>query len=208
MKSGVAKHLGVAGIQQQNGSPSSAIGFKKSIDMLGFFGWLASIEQEMLEPLKVKNIGFNESGKYKKTFIGSGVGTGSVQVLQGVEFEVEPQRIIHLREQHLAWELFNYREDSNDADLLDYKKIWMSGQMCMCSATVVGKAGRQPRLLLGAEIWATKGLLNNAKGNVLGMEIFRDQSGNTLRVSQSRFYDRKLVQTLLEGHSILSDDIK
>ncbi|GKD95686.1 hypothetical protein Tco_1379583 [Tanacetum coccineum] len=27
-----------------------------------------------------------------------------------------------------------------------------------------------------AEIWATKGLLNKAKGNVLGMKIFRDQS--------------------------------
>ncbi|GKD88605.1 hypothetical protein Tco_1364112 [Tanacetum coccineum] len=36
------------------------------------------------------------------------------------------------------------------------------------------------------------------------MEIVRDQSGNTLRVSQSRFYNGKLVQTLLEGHSILS----
>ncbi|GKD81311.1 hypothetical protein Tco_1348150 [Tanacetum coccineum] len=37
------------------------------------------------------NMGFNESGEYKKTFIGSGVGTGSMQVLQGDEFEVEPQ---------------------------------------------------------------------------------------------------------------------
>ncbi|GJT30080.1 retrovirus-related pol polyprotein from transposon TNT 1-94 [Tanacetum coccineum] len=38
-----------------------------------------------------RNMGFNESGEYKKTFIGSGVGTGSIQVLQGDEFEVEPQ---------------------------------------------------------------------------------------------------------------------
>nr|GEY36223.1 glycine-rich RNA-binding protein 3, mitochondrial-like [Tanacetum cinerariifolium] len=159
VKSVVAKHLGVAGIQQQNRlvdetnvtlfakvrcfliqsglskvfwaedttrytylvnrSPSSAIGFKKPIDMLGFFSWLASIKQEMLEPVKVKciflryhkslvgyklrrldditskvvhyrNMGFNESGKYKKTFIGSGVGTGSMHVLHGFEFEVEP----------------------------------------------------------------------------------------------------------------------
>ncbi|GKA39747.1 zinc finger, CCHC-type containing protein, partial [Tanacetum coccineum] len=50
----------------------------------------------------------------------------------------------------------------------------------------------------------TKGLLDKAKGNVLGMEIFKDQNRNTLRVSQSRFYNGKLVQTLLEGHSILS----
>ncbi|GKE04647.1 hypothetical protein Tco_1396665 [Tanacetum coccineum] len=55
-----------------------------------------------------------------------------------------------------------------------------------------------------AEIWVTKGLLIKAKGNVLGMEIVRDQSDNTLRVSQSRFYNEKLVHTLLEGHSILS----
>ncbi|GJY64523.1 hypothetical protein Tco_0465983 [Tanacetum coccineum] len=43
-----------------------------------------------------------------------------------------------------------------------------------------------------------------AKGNVLGMEIVRNQGGNTMRVSQSRFYNGKLVQTLLKGHSILS----
>nr|GEV98416.1 retrovirus-related Pol polyprotein from transposon TNT 1-94 [Tanacetum cinerariifolium] len=51
-----------------NRSPSLAVGFKKPIDM---------------------NIGFNESGEYKKTFIGSGVGTGSMKVLHGFEFEVE-----------------------------------------------------------------------------------------------------------------------
>nr|GFB45424.1 zinc finger, CCHC-type [Tanacetum cinerariifolium] len=50
---------------------------------------------------------------------------------------------------------------------------------------------------------ATKGLLDKAKENVLGMEIVKDQSGYTLRVLQSRFYNEKLVQTLLEGHSIL-----
>ncbi|GKB29924.1 hypothetical protein Tco_0869325 [Tanacetum coccineum] len=55
-----------------------------------------------------------------------------------------------------------------------------------------------------AEIWATKGLLDKVKGNVLGIKIVRDQSGNTLRVSQSRFYYENLVQTLLEGHSMLS----
>ncbi|GKA20715.1 hypothetical protein Tco_0700704 [Tanacetum coccineum] len=127
-------------------SPSSAIGFKTPIDMLGFFGWLASIKQGMLEPVKVKciflgyrkrNMGFNESGEYKKTFIGSGVGTGSMQVLQGDEFEVELQdghtfevepheNVDHVvglqevqtqdliyyhptrdREQHSVWELFS-----------------------------------------------------------------------------------------------------
>ncbi|GKE39911.1 hypothetical protein Tco_1463316 [Tanacetum coccineum] len=36
------------------------------------------------------------------------------------------------------------------------------------------------------------------------MKIVKDQSGNTLRVSQSMFYKGKLVQTLLEEHSIPS----
>nr|GEW83572.1 reverse transcriptase domain, reverse transcriptase zinc-binding domain protein [Tanacetum cinerariifolium] len=52
-----------------NRSPSSAIRFNKTIDM---------------------NMGFNESEKYKKTFIGYCVGTGSMQVLHRFEFEVEP----------------------------------------------------------------------------------------------------------------------
>nr|GFB47076.1 retrotransposon protein, putative, Ty1-copia subclass [Tanacetum cinerariifolium] len=101
--SGVAKHLGVAGTQQQNGlvdetnvtlfasvrcfliqsglskifwvedttrstylvnrSPSSAIGLKKPVDMMGSFGWLASIKQGILEPVKVKCIflGYHKS---------------------------------------------------------------------------------------------------------------------------------------------------
>nr|GFB82643.1 hypothetical protein [Tanacetum cinerariifolium] len=115
--SGIAKHLGVAVIQQQNGLVKETnvtlltkvrcflieSGLSKiPIDMLGFFGWLANSEQWMLEPVKVKciflgyhksmvgnklwrlddvtskvvlygNMGFNESGEYKKTFIGSGV---------------------------------------------------------------------------------------------------------------------------------------
>ncbi|GJT44311.1 zinc finger, CCHC-type containing protein [Tanacetum coccineum] len=147
-KSGVAKHLGVAGLQQQNGlvketnvtllakvccfliqsglskvlwaedttmsiylvnrSPSSAIGFKTPVDMLGFFGWLA-IKQGMLEPVKVKCI-----------FLGYRKGTGSMQVLQGDEFEVEPQDghtfevEPHRNVDHVVGSQ-EYREDSNEA---------------------------------------------------------------------------------------------
>ncbi|GJT75035.1 zinc finger, CCHC-type containing protein [Tanacetum coccineum] len=129
MKSGVAKHLGVAGIQQQNGLVNKtnvtlfAKRLKTPIDMLGFFGWLASIKQGMLEPVKVKciflgyrkrNMGFNESGEYKKTFIGSGVGTGSMQVLQGDEFEVEPQDGHTFEGATLCMGTIQYREDSNE----------------------------------------------------------------------------------------------
>nr|GFB35727.1 zinc finger, CCHC-type [Tanacetum cinerariifolium] len=41
-----------------------------------------------------------------------------------------------------------------------------------------------------------------AKGTILGIEIIRDQSGNTSRVSQSTVHNGKSVQTLLDGHSI------
>ncbi|GJT54487.1 hypothetical protein Tco_0989541 [Tanacetum coccineum] len=91
---------------------------KTPIDMLGFFGWLASIKQGMLKPVKVvlyRNIGFNESGEYKKTFTGSGVGTGSMQVLQGDEFEVEPQDGHTFEGATLSIGTIQYREDNNEA---------------------------------------------------------------------------------------------
>ncbi|GKC59491.1 hypothetical protein Tco_1087089 [Tanacetum coccineum] len=76
-----------------NRSPSSAIGFRKPIDMLGFFvgNKLWRLDDITSKAVLYRNMGFNVSEEYKKTFIGSGVGTGSVQVLQGVEFEVELQ---------------------------------------------------------------------------------------------------------------------
>nr|GEV32051.1 zinc finger, CCHC-type [Tanacetum cinerariifolium] len=195
-----------------------------------------------------RNMGFNESGEYKKTIIGSGVGTGSMQVLHGFEFEVEPlgdhtfevepqenvdqgaglqeiqtQDLIyyHLardREQHLACELFGYREDSNGATfaVAAVEKIYAHESLTFNNTVACEEytPGMFIHLFLyidgiffsygcKAEIWATKGLLAKVKGNILSMEIVRDHSGNTLRVSQFRFYNGKLVQTLLEGHSIL-----
>ncbi|GJS14893.1 ribonuclease H-like domain-containing protein [Tanacetum coccineum] len=226
-KSGVVKHLGVAVIHQQN-----ELVKETNVTLLA-------------KVVLYRNMGFNESGEYKKTFIGSGVGTGSVQVLQGVEFEVEPQddhtfevephgNVDHVtgsqevqtqdliyyhlardREQHSTHELFNYREDNNEAafavaavdKIYAHESLTFSNTVA-CKVISKWKAGLKDdidaRSDVYAEIWATKGLLDKAKGNVLGMEIVRDQSGNTLRVSQSRFYNGKLVHTLLEGHSILS----
>nr|GEV95464.1 zinc finger, CCHC-type [Tanacetum cinerariifolium] len=172
-------------------------------------------------------MGFNESGKYKKTFIGFGVGAGSMQVLHEFEFEVEPlgdhtfevetqenvdqgaglqevqtQDLMDYQlardKEHLACELFSYREDSNeDAFAVAVVEDICTRVMCMCSAMVAGKEVTTTTTITG-------NLLDKAKGNVLGMKIVRDQSGNTLRVLQSRFYNGKFVQTMLEGHSILS----
>nr|GEV45611.1 integrase, catalytic core [Tanacetum cinerariifolium] len=55
-----------------------------------------------------------------------------------------------------------------------------------------------------AEIWVTKCLLVEAKEVILGLEIFRAQSGNTLRVSRFWFFNRMSVHILLGGHSTLS----
>nr|GEZ86357.1 zinc finger, CCHC-type [Tanacetum cinerariifolium] len=206
-----------------------------------------------------RNMSFNESGEYKKTFISSGVGAGSMKVLHGFEFEVEPlgdhtfeveplenvdqkaglqevqtqdlmdYQLARDREQHLACELFRYREDSNKAafTVAAVEKIYAHESLTFnntvaCEVISKWKAGlkddmdaRSDVYVLSnddmvfscgckAEIWATKGFLDKAKGNVLGLEIVRDQSGYTLRVSQFRFYNGKLVHTLLEGHSILS----
>ncbi|GJY17981.1 zinc finger, CCHC-type containing protein [Tanacetum coccineum] len=140
-KSGVTKHLGVAGLQQQNGLVEET-----NVTLLA--KWVIKLWRLHDVTSKVvlyRNMGFNESGEYKKTFIGSGVGTGSVQVLQGVKFEVKPQEdhtfevephgnvdhvagsqevqtqnliyyhLAHDREQHSTHELFSYREDSNEA---------------------------------------------------------------------------------------------
>ncbi|GJZ33450.1 hypothetical protein Tco_0578886 [Tanacetum coccineum] len=126
-------------------------------------------------------------------------GTGSVQVLQGVEFKVEPREdhtfevephgnvdhvagsqevqtqdliYYHLardREQHSTHELFSYREDIA-CDVIPSGRLWMKDVM-------------DARSDVYAEIWATKGLLDKAKGNILGMEIVKDQSGNILRGS-------------------------
>ncbi|GJX40564.1 putative reverse transcriptase domain-containing protein [Tanacetum coccineum] len=52
-----------------NRSPSSAIRFKTPVDMLGFLVGLLVLSKGCLN--RLRNIGFNESGEYKKTFIGS-----------------------------------------------------------------------------------------------------------------------------------------
>ncbi|GKB82223.1 hypothetical protein Tco_0949118, partial [Tanacetum coccineum] len=148
--------------------------------------------------------------------------------------EVQTQDLIYYhstrdREQHLAWELFSYREDNNEAAfaVAAVDKIYAHESLnfnntVACEVISMWKAelkydmdARSDVYLLSNgcrkcsddnddEIWVTKGLLVKAKGNVLSVEIIRDQSGNTLRVSYSRVYNGKLVQTLLEGHYILS----
>ncbi|GKD87040.1 hypothetical protein Tco_1358194 [Tanacetum coccineum] len=219
-------------------------------------------------------------GNTRKTFIGSGVGISSVQVLQGVEFEVELQEdhtfevephgnVDHVagsqevqtqdliyyhsardREQHLAWELFSYREDSNEAAfaVAAVEKIYAHESLTFnntvaCELIFKWKAGLKDDMDSRSDVYL---LSNGCKkcsddsdgyyweytpGMFIHLFLYIDdmvfladarlrswlpkvcwikqreiylvwrssQSGNTLRVSQSRFYNRKLVQTLLKG---------
>nr|GEV86883.1 zinc finger, CCHC-type [Tanacetum cinerariifolium] len=68
MKSEVAKHLGVAVIQQQNG-------LVKEMNMTLLAKWVIKpwrLDDVTSKVVLYKNLGFNESGEYKKTFIGFG----------------------------------------------------------------------------------------------------------------------------------------
>ncbi|GJW04848.1 hypothetical protein Tco_1563704 [Tanacetum coccineum] len=87
-------------------SPSSAIRFKTPVEMLGFFGWLA-IKQGMLELVKVKCIFLG----YRKCIVGN----KALEVLQGDEFEVEPQDGHTFEVEPHGNVNHVYREDSNEA---------------------------------------------------------------------------------------------
>ncbi|GKB80912.1 hypothetical protein Tco_0947807, partial [Tanacetum coccineum] len=75
MKSGVARHLGVSWIHQQNGLVDET-----NVTLFAKVTIISDWIQEAYRYVGVFwNMSFNESGEYKKTFIGSGVGSGYQQ---------------------------------------------------------------------------------------------------------------------------------
>ncbi|GJR39323.1 hypothetical protein Tco_1215007 [Tanacetum coccineum] len=215
-KSGVTKHLGVVVIQQKWVGYEmnvtllakvhcfliqSATGFKTPIDMLGFFGWLASIKQGMLEPVKVKCIFLG----YRKGVVGNKAlkvrwryfkGTGSVQVLQGVEFKVEPQEDHtfevepHGNVDHVAVHM-NYREDNNEAAfaVAEAEKIYAHESLTFnntVACEVISNDVYDWVYTTRTEIWPTKGLLDRANGMYM---VWRSSGSewNTLWVTQSSY---------------------
>nr|GEW49515.1 zinc finger, CCHC-type [Tanacetum cinerariifolium] len=171
-----------------NRSPSSAIGFKTPIDMFRFLGWLASVKQRMLEPVKVLHrVEFEVEPQKDRTF--EVESRGNIDHVVG-SYKVQTQDLMDYhsardREQHSARELFRYREDSNEAAfaVAAEDKIYAHESLTFhdtvaCEVISKWKAGLKEDM--------------DARSDV-------DRSGNILRVSQSRFYNEKLVQTLLEG---------
>ncbi|GJT17173.1 hypothetical protein Tco_0875879 [Tanacetum coccineum] len=208
-----------------NRSPSSSIEFNKPIDMLGFFGWLASIKQGMLEPVKIKcifleyhksivgnklwrlddvtskvvlyrNMGFNESGEYKKTFIGSGNVDQRASLQEVQTQDLMDYQLARDREQHLACELFGYREDNNEAAfaVAAVEKIYAHESLTFnntisCEVISKWKAGLKDDMDARSDVYVLSNGCRKcsddsdgyyweytpAKGNVLGMEIIRSQ---------------------------------
>ncbi|GKC50337.1 hypothetical protein Tco_1073082 [Tanacetum coccineum] len=107
-------------------------------------------------------------------------------VLQGVEFEVEPQ------EDHT----FKVEPHGN----VDHNAGLKEDMDVRSDVYVLSNGYRKSSDDSHDYYWEYA----PAKGNILCMEIITDQSGNTMRVSQSRIHNKKLVQTLLKGHSTLS----
>nr|GEV05550.1 zinc finger, CCHC-type [Tanacetum cinerariifolium]GEV48528.1 zinc finger, CCHC-type [Tanacetum cinerariifolium] len=128
-----------------------------------------------------KHGGLNQVG-FKQ--LGPGVETGVHEVHDENVFGLrwnyrELKGVVKLRffrEQYLACKLFGYREDIIEAAfvVVVVEKIYPH-ESSTFNNTVACEA----------EIWATKGLLDKAKGNVLSMEVIKNQSGYTMRVSQS-----------------------
>nr|GEV29394.1 retrovirus-related Pol polyprotein from transposon TNT 1-94 [Tanacetum cinerariifolium] len=157
-----------------------------------------SIKQVMLEPVKVKCIFLG----YHEGIVGDKIWKLDDVTSKGVEFEVKsqedhafevkPQGNVHHvagsqkeqtqdlicyhlardKEQCLAHEPLRFREDNNDAAfaVAAVEKIYAHESLTF-NYTVT----------CDAEMWVTKGLLDKTKGNVLGMEIVRDQSGSLSR---------------------------
>nr|GEX26611.1 zinc finger, CCHC-type [Tanacetum cinerariifolium] len=179
-----------------NRSPSSAIGFKTPVDMLGFFGWLANIMQGMLEPVKVKcifiryhktiagnklwrldgvtskvvlyrNMDFNESGKYKKTFIGS--------VVVATMDKIYIHELLAINNTVACEVIFKW--DAGFKDDMDARS----------DVYVLSNSYKKYNDDSDGYYWEYMPV--KAKGNILDLEIIKDQSGNTLSVSQSRIHN-------------------
>nr|GEY20020.1 zinc finger, CCHC-type [Tanacetum cinerariifolium] len=152
------------------------------------------------------------------------------EVLHGFEFEVEPlgdhtsevepqenvdqraglqevqtqdlmdYQLARDRKQHIACELFGYREDSTKV-ISKWKTGLKDDMDARSDVYVLSNGCRKSSNDNHDYYWGYTP--DKAKGNVLGMEIVRDESGYTLRVSKSRLYNRKLVYNLLEVQFIL-----
>nr|GEW51077.1 reverse transcriptase [Tanacetum cinerariifolium] len=104
-------------------------------------------------------------------------------------FDIKEQQGID-REQHLACELFGYREDINEAAfaVVVVEKIYAHESPTFnntVASTVAGNAVTTAMAINGS---IHQGLLDKAKGNVLGMEVVKNQSHSLGFTTESCIY--------------------
>nr|GEU49363.1 hypothetical protein [Tanacetum cinerariifolium] len=140
---------------------------------------------------KVERLGDHTFEVEPQENVDQGAGLQKVQTQDLMDYQSARNR-----DQHLACELFGYREDSNEATF-----VMMDARS---DVYVLSNGCRKYSDDNDGYYWEyTPGLLDNVKINVLGMKIVGDQSGNTLRVSQSSFTTKnsqeyKMVYTRLD----------
>ncbi|GKD42663.1 zinc finger, CCHC-type containing protein, partial [Tanacetum coccineum] len=210
MKSGVAKHLSVAGIQQHNelAEDTNMTFLAKVRYFLIQFG-LSKVfwAKDTTMSIYLVNRSLSSAIGFKTLidmlgFLGwlTCIKQGMLKIFMGCREGIVGNKLWRLHDVTLKVVLYRNMGFNKSGE---YKKTFIDSG--------VGKAVMTVKAITGsihqAEIWDIKGFLDEAKDNILGMEVVRDQSGNTLRVSQSRVYNGKSVQTLLEGHSILSLEV-
>ncbi|GKB26548.1 hypothetical protein Tco_0865949 [Tanacetum coccineum] len=157
-KSGVAKHLGVAGIQQQSGLVE-----EMNVTLL-------AKEDHAFEVEPLRNVG-------------QGAGSQKVKTQDLIDY-------------HSTRDREDNNEDASAVAVVE--KIYAHKSLTFdntFSCEVISKWKARLKDDMDAR--------SDVKGECTWYGDHQDQSGNNLKVSQSRLYNMKLVQTLLEGHFIL-----
>ncbi|GJS10589.1 hypothetical protein Tco_0367385 [Tanacetum coccineum] len=203
-KSGVAKHLGVAVIQQHNGLVKETnVTLLAKVRCFQIQFGLSRVF--WAEDTTMSTYLVNKSSAYS---------WDTVKVLQGDEFEVETQDghtfevEPHGNVDHVVGSQ-EYREDCNeDAFAVAAVEKSYGHESLTFNNTVVCEVISKWKARLKDDMDARSMCSSTVKRNAVTTAIAitgsLHQSGNTLRVSLSRIHNEKLVQTLLKGHSILS----
>ncbi|GJY25648.1 zinc finger, CCHC-type containing protein, partial [Tanacetum coccineum] len=155
----------------------------------------------------LRNMGFNESDEYKKTLIGSGVGTSSMQVLHGFEFEVEPlgDHTFEVEPQENVDQGFGLQEVQT-RDLIDYQLACDMEQHLACELCEYREDRKEAAFAISIvdKIYAHELLTFNDTVAYEVISKWKAVLKEYIDVRSDVFYNKKLVHTLLEGHSILS----
>ncbi|GJW84192.1 hypothetical protein Tco_0157337 [Tanacetum coccineum] len=221
MKSGVAKHLGVAWIHQRNGlvEETNMTLLAKWVIKLWRYGFNTGLQGVEFEVELHEDHTFEVEPHGNVDHV---AGSQEVQTLDLIYYH-----LAHDRHQHSTHELFSYREESNKAAfaVAKAKKIYAHESLTFnntvaCEVISKWKAGLKDDMDARSDVYV---LSNSCKkrsddndvyyweytpGMFIHLFLYIDDmvflADARLRSGLPKFYNEKLVQTLLEGHFILS----